>query len=209
MLNRCNIITLLPPYGMMLNLFTLHLQHLTLSEMAQLKEGFGVVVLSSFSARLQLSTTNNYYGVDRTQQYRSKCPVGRPSKKFWKYLVNYIFEISLINTFLLWIETPGTRKPTKHFSMVDCNLSIAEKLIGDFSSRKRAPSCGRGVAGISVANINRHISTKLTRPRGRCKQCKKNGRRSDTFFGCSICNVHLCRGACFQAYHTYHHLLME
>lgn len=151
----------------------------------------------------------HYYGVDRTQQYRSKCPVGRPSKKFWKYLVNYIFEISLINTFLLWFETPGTRKPTKHFSMVDCNLSIAEKLIGDFSSRKRAPSCGRGVAGISVANINRHISTKLTRPRGRCTQCKKNGRRSDTFFGCSICNVHLCRGACFQAYHTYHHLLME
>uniref|UniRef100_K1QVL8 SH2 domain-containing protein 4A n=1 Tax=Magallana gigas TaxID=29159 RepID=K1QVL8_MAGGI len=106
-------------------------------------------------------------------------------------------------------EIEEIRKPTKHFPMVDCNLSIAEKLIGDFSSRKRAPSCGRGVAGISDANINRHISTKLTRPRGRCKQCKKNGRRSDTFFGCSICNVHLCRGACFQAYHTYHHLLME
>lgn len=33
----------------------------------------------------------HYYVVDRTQQYRSKCPVGRPSKKIWKYLVNYIF----------------------------------------------------------------------------------------------------------------------
>lgn len=122
----------------------------------------------------------HYYDVDRTHQCRSKCPVGRLSKKLWKYLINYVFEISLINTFLLWFETPGTRKPTKHFSMVDCNLSIAEKRFG-FSSRKRALSCGRGVAGFSVANISRHISTKLTRPRGRCKQCKKNGRSSDTF----------------------------
>lgn len=108
---------------------------------------------------------------------------------------------------LVW--NPRNKKTNKTFSMVDCNLPIAEKLIGDFSSRKRAPSCGRGVAGISVANINRHISTKLTRPRGRCKQCKKNGRWSDTFFGCSICSVHLCKRACFQAYHNYHHLLME
>ncbi|XP_062593965.1 piggyBac transposable element-derived protein 4-like [Saccostrea cucullata] len=149
----------------------------------------------------------NYYGVDRTQQYRSKCPVGRPSKKFWKYLVNFIFEISLINTFLLWLETPDTKKPTKHFSMIDSNLAIAEKLIGDFSSRKRAPSTERGFPCISVASIDRHISTKLTRPRGKCKQCTQNGRRSDTFFGCSICNVHLCRGACFQAFHANHNLL--
>lgn len=169
--------------------------------------GGGVIIIQRPPAVEYYQQHN--YGVDRTQQYRSKCPVGRPSKKFWKYLINYIFEIFLINTFLLQFETPGTRKPTKHFSMVDCNLSIAEKLTDDFSSRKRTPSCGRGVASISVANINRHISTKLTRPRGRCKQCKKNGRRSDTFFGCSICNVHLCRGACFQAYHTYHHLPME
>lgn len=42
--------------------FILHLQHLTLLEMAQLKEGFKVEVSSlssSFSAHLQLSTINN------------------------------------------------------------------------------------------------------------------------------------------------------
>lgn len=39
--------------------FILYLQHLTLLEMAQLKEGFEVDVSSSFSARLQLSTINN------------------------------------------------------------------------------------------------------------------------------------------------------
>ena len=146
----------------------------------------------------------NYYGVDRTQQYRSKNPVGRPSKKFWKYLVNFIFEISLINAFLLWVETPGTRKPTKHFSMVDFNLYIAEKLIGDFSSRRRSTINKHEI--ISVANIHRHICAKLIRPRGRCKHCTLEGRRSDTYFGCSVCNVHLCRGACFQAYHVHHHL---
>lgn len=43
--------------------------------------------------------------------------------------------------------------------MVDCNLFIAKKPIDDFSSKKRAPSCGQGVADISVANINRHNMT--------------------------------------------------
>lgn len=36
-----------------------------------------------------------YSGVDRSQQYRSKNPVGRPSKKFWKYFMNFIFETLL------------------------------------------------------------------------------------------------------------------
>lgn len=77
----------------------------------------------------------NYSGVDRSQQYRSKNPVGRPSKKFWKYFMNFIFEISIINSFLLWLNTPGTAKPTKHYSLNDFSLDIAQYLIGDFSSR--------------------------------------------------------------------------
>lgn len=79
----------------------------------------------------------NYSGVDRSKQYRSKNPVGRPSKKFWKYFMNFIFEISIINSFLLWLNTPGTAKPTKHYSLNEFSLDIAQCLMGDFSSRKR------------------------------------------------------------------------
>ena len=41
----------------------------------------------------------NYYGVDRAMQYRSKCPVGRQSRKYWKYFMNFIIEVCLVNTF--------------------------------------------------------------------------------------------------------------
>lgn len=78
-------------------------------------------------------------------------------------MVNYIFEIFLINIFFFWFEILGIRKLIKYFFMVDCNLFIVEKFIGDFFSRKWVFLCGRGVVGISVVNINWYISIKLIR----------------------------------------------
>ena len=79
----------------------------------------------------------NYYGVDRAMQYCSKCPVGRQSCKYWKYFMNFIIEVCLVNTFLLWQATPGVTKPRKHYSLSEALVDIAESLIGDYSSRKK------------------------------------------------------------------------
>lgn len=103
----------------------------------------------------------NYSGVDHSQQYRSKNPVGRPSKKFWKYFMNFIFEISIINSFLLWLNTPGTAKPTKHYSLNDFSLDIAQCLIGDFSSHKRLRKVQPHGPSVSRAGISRHANFKL------------------------------------------------
>lgn len=148
----------------------------------------------------------NYSGVDRSQQYRSKNPVGRPSKKFWKYFMNFIFEISIINSFLLWLNTPGTAKPTKHYSLNDFSLDIAQCLIGDFSSRKRLRKVQPRGPSVSRAGISRHANVKLGEKKRRCRWCSSQGQRHETISGCNICNIYLCRGACFQMYHIHNQL---
>lgn len=125
----------------------------------------------------------NYSGVDRSQQYRSKNPVGRPSKKFWKYFMNFIFEISIINSFLLWLNTLGTAKPTKHYSLNDFSLDIAQCLIGDFSSRKRLRKVQPHGPSVSRAGISRHANVKLGEKKRRCRWCSSQGQRHETIFG--------------------------
>ena len=149
----------------------------------------------------------NYCGVDRSQQYRSKNPIGRPSKKFWKYFMNFILEISMINSFLLWSATPGTVKPTSHFSLNDYMVQVAECLVGDFSSRKRARVALQGC--VTAAGAARHVVTKMDGLKKRCKWCYMNLSRHETVYGCATCDVHLCRGGCFQSYHLHYLLPLE
>ncbi|KAK3105132.1 hypothetical protein FSP39_017843 [Pinctada imbricata] len=142
----------------------------------------------------------NYYGVDRAMQYRAKCPVGRQSRKYWKYFMNFILEVSIVNAFLLWKTTSGVVIPRKHYSLCDFCVDVAELLIGDYRSKKkeRYPLAGT----VTAAGVASHHSVKLTdMPRRQCKWCSKQGRRRDVTYGCDKCLVHLCQGACFQAYH--------
>ncbi|VDI60155.1 Hypothetical predicted protein [Mytilus galloprovincialis] len=44
----------------------------------------------------------NFRGVDICDQLRSKYPVGRSSKKWWKFLFNFLTNICIINGFVLY-----------------------------------------------------------------------------------------------------------
>lgn len=127
-------------------------------------------------------------------------------KKFWKYFMNFIFEISIINSLLLWMNTPGTAKLTKHYSLNDFSLDIAHCLIGDFSSRKGLQQVQPRGRSVSRAGISRHMSVKLGEKKRRCRWCSSQGQRHETIFGCNVCNIYLCRGACFQMYHIHNQL---
>lgn len=140
-------------------------------------------------------------GVDRNMQHRSKNPVGRPAKKYWKFLVNFILEECIINAFLIWKQTEGVNKPRAGYSLLDFRCDVAVGLINDFSSRKIAKSVPKSVT--PAVPLDRHQCVKLNRKRSTCKLCTKHGlkKRKETLFGCSACSVHLCRGLCFQLYH--------
>jgi hypothetical protein len=141
-------------------------------------------------------------GVDRCMQLRAKNPVGRPAKKYWKYFVNYFIELSLINAFLIWKETPGTRAAKKSYSLMDFSLDVARQLIGNFSSRRDVVVRDRAIQAS-------HTCIRMASKRTRCSWCPKHGtkQRKTTVYGCLKCEVHLCKGSCFEAYHQHHTLL--
>ena len=114
---------------------------------------------------IQRPPVENYYGVDRAMQYRLKSPVSRQSRKYWKYFMNFIIEVCLVNTFLLRQATPGVTKPRKHYSLSDALVGIAKSLIGDYSNRKKDRYAGAGA--VTAAGVTAHNSVKLEdRPRG-------------------------------------------
>lgn len=132
-------------------------------------------------------------GVDRCMQHRAKNPIGRPSKKYWKFLFNFILEVCVINAFIIWQETPGIVKPRKQYSLLDFRCDLAEQLVGGYSGRALHRSArGQG-----------HTCERLDRKRSTCKWCPKHEakKRRETVFGCVTCGVHLCQGGCFEAYH--------
>ncbi|XP_069105174.1 piggyBac transposable element-derived protein 2-like [Argopecten irradians] len=101
-------------------------------------------------------------GVDRHMQHRAKYPVGIPSKKYWKYFVNFMLEVSVINAFLIYKNTPGVQLPSARYSLLDFRMDLAQQLIGGFSSRKRARVVSRlGVP--AIGNITAHQSVRMDR----------------------------------------------
>lgn len=84
-----------------------------------------------------------------------------------------------------------------------CRIDVAKQLIGGYCGRKRAST---PAVSFSSATLQQHTSGELKRKRSTCKWCSNRGekKRKETKFGCVVCNIHLCKGGCFQAYHLQH-----
>lgn len=141
-------------------------------------------------------------GVDRCMQQRAKNPVGRPSKKYWKFFFNFIMEVSLINAFEVFNKTSSKTVQLKsRYDLLDFRIDVSNKLIGGFRGRKR---------GLSMQNTLDlpHNFVKLDRSKSTCKWCTKHGekKRKETVNGCISCNKHLCSEQCFRAFHLDIHL---
>ncbi|XP_052083040.1 piggyBac transposable element-derived protein 4-like [Mytilus californianus] len=144
---------------------------------------------------------HNYMGgVDRNNQLRAKTPVGRPAKKWWKYLFFYIINLCITNAFIVMNESVGYQPRKKRYSLLDFRIDIAKQLIGNFTKRNRRI--------VNQQPNNNHVSVRLNRTKRRCKWCTKQGekKRKETVYGCSNCNIHLCRESCFEHYHQQHGL---
>ena len=79
-------------------------------------------------------------GVDLADQKRSYYGVGRESVKFWRYLVWYILNTAIINSYIIY--TQSLARPLTHeqhtMTHLKYRLKIVKQLIAGFSSRKRA-----------------------------------------------------------------------
>ena len=163
---------------------------------------------------------NSYMGgVDLADQLRSYYPIGRESKKWWKYLFWFVIESSVVNAFIIYSETlPGQLDddedaPPK-LSHLMFRLQVAKMLVGGFSGKKRAGRKSKSSISSSLvaeANIGQHTLVKIEGRKRVCVQCSAvrrktpAGRGIETSYRCKICNVALCqKRGCFAEFHHQH-----
>ena len=145
-------------------------------------------------------------GVDRGDQKRGYYQCRTKSRKFYKYIFYFLFDVAITNTYILlrqFSEYPVT-------NIKDFRIELAKQLIGDYCSRRR-PGRGGGLLRplplrhfpIKVKSDTRHNWHK----RGRCARCKATNRRVDSVWWCEECSVWLCHTGdsdtdCFLAWHA-------
>ena len=143
-------------------------------------------------------------GVDLGDQLRGYYHIRMKCRKFYKYIANFFFDVSVTNAFILYrIGHPGTKVAVKKFREV-----LAKQLIGSYCSKHRA---GRGNNTITALPLS-HFPTKQpggSRKRGKCSLCKERKVRADTTWFCRDCGVWLCHPGtptdCFLQWHRRQH----
>ena len=141
-------------------------------------------------------------GVDRGDQLRGYYAYNIKSRKFYKYIANFLQGVAVVNSLILYrAGHPTTKINLKKFQGV-----LARQLIGGYCSRRRA---GRGSQQLRPLPL-RHFPTKTPssnseRKRGRCSLCHEKKRRSDTQWFCVECGIWLCHPGtssdCFLLWH--------
>ena len=152
---------------------------------------------------------NTYMGgVDRGDQLRGYYSCRTKSRKFYKYIFYFLFDVAVTNSYILYknYSPDHTIKRIKDF-----RLKLATHLIGDYCSRRRP---GRNSSAIVPLPL-RHFPIKLSneshptkKQRGRCAHCSKSHQRTDTSWFCRECDVWLCHSGdpssdCFLLWHKH------
>ena len=147
--------------------------------------------------------SESYCGVDKSDQYRSYYKVGRTSKRYWKYLLFFALDVTLVNAHIVYKEVLGL--PPKKYSSIQFRLDIVNGLINGFSSRQRKNEPKPLYVGpLAHRNLDYHRNEHMGKTR-RCighKRFKPNGKiLKQTVYGCKVCNVHLCQD-CHHPFHS-------
>ena len=113
--------------------------------------------------------TANMGGVDRADQLRSYYYVGRQSRKWYKYLFWFSFNLAACNAYILESESRVKRAQDLF------RLELGKRLIGNFNSRKQPASDALPL--VSRAPLT-HISTKIEGRKRQCVNCKAKGKKT-------------------------------
>jgi len=142
-------------------------------------------------------------GVDRADQYRGCYTVRAKSRKCYRYVFWFLFEICVFNTYVLHHYSPSASKPLTEYK--DFRVALANELIGSYCSRKsigQPPKTTVPARALTVA----HFPVKTTR--GRCHYCQLiHQRQAHTVWYCQQCEHRLRHTGhsdfdCFLQYHV-------
>ncbi len=134
-------------------------------------------------------------GVDRGDQLRGYYHVRMKCRKVYKFIFNFLFDVSITNSFI----TYQLSHPNSKLKIKDFRVRLANELIGDYSSKMTSGSRQKKLRMSHFPYRNEQ------RKRGRCSFCKQKKQRSDTVWECRECDVWLCHQGtsedCFMKWH--------
>ena len=153
-----------------------------------------------------IDTYNKFMGgVDKGDQFRKYYELRMKSHKVYKYIFWFLVEISILNTYILQRYSPRIGKTPASYK--EFRVELAKLLIGTYQGRKRR---GRPVRILPAPTPKRPNLAHFPRraKRGRCSYCQKQGKRRETTWICTGCNMRLCHTGieetdCFANYHVY------
>ena len=152
-----------------------------------------------------MSYNQHMGGVDRGDQLRGYYSCRTKSRKFYKYIFFFLFDVAITNGYILYKENTNPKlKNIKEF-----RLQLAQNLIGSYCSRRRAGRYGGAIVPLQLQHFPVKDSSgpcPSIHRRGRCAHCDHSGHRTDTTWFCQECGVWLCHNGnptkdCFFLWH--------
>ena len=101
-------------------------------------------------------------GVDLADQLRSYYKVGRPSKKWWRYIFWFLLDVTIVNTWILFSASPHA--PVRRgYDQLSFRVDLAELPRAGFTSRQhvRGRRSATLLAVVDVANVEGHRPVRI------------------------------------------------
>ena len=143
-------------------------------------------------------------GVYHGDQLRGYYQSNFKSRKFYKYIANFLFGVVITNSYILFsLNNPGNNNCIKSF-----REKLALQLLGSYCSRKMAGMCGgQYLPQLAIQHFPRKSGdNNACKKRGKCTICLSNKNRCDTLWLCRECKVWLCHTGtsddCFLKWHS-------
>ncbi|KAG8332635.1 hypothetical protein J6590_108176 [Homalodisca vitripennis] len=170
------------------------------------KTGKGNEIVKVNFPELVNKYTTNMGGVHKSDQYRSYYGVGRPSKKWWKYLFHFVINTTIVNSFIIY-KLSNLPAENKHGqTQLDFRQKLVEQLIGNFTSRKRLGRKRSLPIGV-VSPKTPHVLEKQSHATI-CVVCRDNKKKTNSgrpirsyWNCCKQCDITFCKHPCFLTYH--------
>ena len=147
-------------------------------------------------------------GVDHGDQLRGSYHIRLKCRKNYKYIFGFLFDAAITNAYILHSRFDvRSDKPMDHKSF---RLRLAEQLIGDYKSRKRAGRPRKRPHPSNTCTATPiHLPSHGPSKRVYCKQNRAPPRRKETVWFCNACDGHpsLCLtrrddgSDCFRLWH--------
>ena len=149
-------------------------------------------------------------GVDRGDQLRGYYSCRSKSRKFYKYVYVFLFDVAVTNAYIL-AKDYHTSCPFANIKRF--RLQLAQELIGEYCSRRQ-----RGRGGTTIHTLPyRHFPITMEsedtqrKRKGRCAFHAASHLRATSTWYCRECAVWLCHSGdpandCFMKWHTRHHI---